>query len=52
MVEFSFEAFSLESSAKELPIETKKVELLFMIEQSSVTIVVGETGSGKSTKLP
>ena len=47
-----FEAFSLESAAKELPIETKKLELLYTIEMSSVTLVVGETGSGKSTKLP
>ena len=51
MVEF-FEAFSLESAARELPVETKKLEILYTIEMSSVTLIVGETGSGKSTKLP
>lgn len=47
-----FEAFSLESAVRELPVEIKKMELLYTIEMSSVTLVVGETGSGKSTKLP
>jgi HrpA-like RNA helicase len=28
------------------------IEILYAIEQNNTTIVVGETGSGKSTKIP
>eukprot|EP01064_Diplonema_japonicum_P011770 TRINITY_DN19214_c0_g1_i1.p1 TRINITY_DN19214_c0_g1~~TRINITY_DN19214_c0_g1_i1.p1 ORF type:complete len:694 (+),score=84.80 TRINITY_DN19214_c0_g1_i1:54-2135(+) len=35
-----------------LPVELHKKELLFAIEERRVVVVVGETGSGKSTKLP
>ena len=35
-----------------LPIEEKANEVLYAIEKHQTTIVVGETGSGKSTKLP
>lgn len=35
-----------------LPVEEKASEILYAIEKHHVTIVIGETGSGKSTKLP
>lgn len=35
-----------------LPIAKHKRSLLYVIEQHSVVILVGETGSGKSTQLP
>lgn len=35
-----------------MPIESKALEILYSIENNSATIVVGETGSGKSTKIP
>lgn len=36
----------------ELPIDKLKGELLYSLERHNVLIVVGETGSGKSTKIP
>ena len=51
--EETIEAYSLEASSREqLPIELKAREVLYAIEHNQTTIVVGETGSGKSTKLP
>lgn len=35
-----------------LPIAKHKRSLQYVVEQHSVTVVVGETGSGKSTQLP
>ncbi|KAK4179924.1 P-loop containing nucleoside triphosphate hydrolase protein [Triangularia setosa] len=35
-----------------LPIAKHREALLYLIETSSVTIVVGQTGSGKSTQIP
>ena len=45
-------AFNQESLFKTLPIEQKCNEIMYAIEKNSVTVVVGETGSGKSTKIP
>jgi HrpA-like RNA helicase len=45
-------AFNKDSLFKPLPIEAKINEILYAIEKFNTTIVVGETGSGKSTKLP
>jgi ABC-type oligopeptide transport system ATPase subunit len=55
--------FSKESLYKKLPVEERgKIcpqgnilvvrEIMFTIEKNDVTIIVGETGSGKSTKVP
>lgn len=41
---------SLNSS--ELPIQKFRNEILYLIENNSVVIVVGETGSGKTTQIP
>lgn len=35
-----------------LPIAKHRDALLYMVETSPVTIVVGQTGSGKSTQIP
>lgn len=35
-----------------LPIEVHKEELLDMIDKNQVVIIIGHTGSGKSTKMP
>lgn len=35
-----------------LPIAKHREALLYMIETNPVTIVVGQTGSGKSTQIP
>ena len=36
----------------ELPMLTKRKEFLSLVESNDVVIVVGETGSGKSTQIP
>ena len=39
-------------SAGNLPVVTRKDELLGMIENNTVTVVKADTGSGKSTSIP
>ncbi|PVF95655.1 P-loop containing nucleoside triphosphate hydrolase protein [Serendipita vermifera] len=43
---------SLQQQRERLPIFKYKKQLLYAIEQYGVTIVVAETGSGKTTQLP
>eukprot|EP00796_Vickermania_ingenoplastis_P005219 gene5220-3737_t len=43
---------SLQEQRKELPIYQKRAELLAHVAAHSVTILVGETGSGKTTQIP
>lgn len=38
--------------AELLPVARYKRELLYLVEQHSVVIVLGETGSGKTTQIP
>lgn len=40
------------SEAERLPVARYKKELLYLVEQHSVVIVLGETGSGKTTQIP
>eukprot|EP01043_Picozoa_sp_COSAG02_P012473 COSAG02_NODE_481_length_21461_cov_43.885597_12_plen_193_part_00 len=42
----------MRADAKKLPISMAKERLLAAIQRQPVTIVVGETGSGKTTQLP
>src|SRR4051794_28257587 len=35
-----------------LPVEQYSKEILYTIENSDITIIMGETGSGKTTKIP
>ena len=41
----------LENDRKNLPIYSVKNELLQLIAENSIIIIVGETGSGKTTQL-
>ena len=43
---------SLHKPSALLPIARHRQTLLYLIETFQVTIVVGQTGSGKSTQLP
>jgi ATP-dependent RNA helicase DDX35 len=43
---------ALHKPAELLPIAKHRRSLLYLIETSPVTIVVGQTGSGKSTQIP
>ena len=37
---------------RRLPIYAHRTQLLYLIEAHATTVVVGETGSGKTTQLP
>lgn len=43
---------ALHKPATLLPIAKHREPLLYLVESSPVTIVVGQTGSGKSTQIP
>lgn len=43
---------SLDAQRQRLPIYKHREKLLWCVEKYSVVIVVGQTGSGKSTQLP
>jgi len=43
---------SLHKPSSLLPITKHRQSLLYLIEKYPVTIVVGETGSGKTTQIP
>ena len=45
-------ALKMRANAKKLPISMAKERLLAAIQHQPVTIIVGETGSGKTTQLP
>ncbi|KAK6345275.1 hypothetical protein TWF718_007200 [Orbilia javanica] len=45
-------ALSMEETRKSLPIYAFRNELLAAVEQYQVLIIVGETGSGKTTQIP
>ncbi|KAL8690222.1 MAG: hypothetical protein Q9218_004285, partial [Villophora microphyllina] len=45
-------AASIEDTRKSLPIYSFRDELLAAVEQYQVLIIVGETGSGKTTQIP
>lgn len=45
-------ANTIESTRRSLPVFSLREELLDAIDQNQVLIVVGETGSGKTTQLP
>merc|ERR1712137_784541 len=44
--------YSLSQQRQSLPIYHYRKEILYMLEKYSVLVVVGETGSGKSTQIP
>lgn len=41
----------IEAQRKSLPVYTCREELMYLIDENSIVIVVGETGSGKTTQL-
>jgi pre-mRNA-splicing factor ATP-dependent RNA helicase DHX16 len=45
-------ALSMEETRKSLPIYAYRDELLAALEQNQILVIVGETGSGKTTQLP
>lgn len=43
---------SLERQRQRLPVYKYRKAILYLVERRATTIVVGETGSGKSTQIP
>ena len=48
----SFGYASLERQRQRLPVYKYRKAILYLVERHATTIVVGETGSGKSTQIP
>lgn len=46
------EALALQEQRKRLPIYKHRTEILYAVEHHACTILVGETGSGKTTQIP
>lgn len=49
---YSATYFALRKIAESLPVFRELEDLLSLIQQNRIVIVVGETGSGKTTQLP
>lgn len=47
-----FRSLSIEKQRQRLPVFTVRNQLLFLVEKYRTTVVIGETGSGKSTQIP
>ncbi len=45
-------SLSLAAQRQRLPIAKSKLHILYLLERHQVVVVVGETGSGKSTQIP
>ncbi|KAK8741612.1 hypothetical protein OTU49_002300 [Cherax quadricarinatus] len=45
-------SLSIEKQRQRLPVFTARNSILYLVEKYQTTIVVGETGSGKSTQIP
>ncbi|XP_010529181.1 PREDICTED: probable pre-mRNA-splicing factor ATP-dependent RNA helicase DEAH9 [Tarenaya hassleriana] len=43
---------SMEKQRQRLPVYKHRTEILYLVETHATTIVVGETGSGKTTQIP
>lgn len=47
-----FKSLSIEKQRQRLPVFTSRNHILYLVEKFQTTIVIGETGSGKSTQIP
>ncbi|XP_057829272.2 probable pre-mRNA-splicing factor ATP-dependent RNA helicase DEAH9 isoform X2 [Cryptomeria japonica] len=43
---------SLEKQRQRLPVFKQRIAILYLVESHATTIIVGETGSGKTTQIP
>lgn len=46
------EHLSVQDQRRRLPIHQHRTEILYLVETHATTVVVGETGSGKTTQIP
>lgn len=49
---YRFGYASIEKQRQRLPVYKYRTALLYLVETHSTTIIVGETGSGKTTQIP
>lgn len=53
MVEIcSYGYANIEKQRQRLPVYKYRTEILYLVENHATTIIVGETGSGKTTQIP
>lgn len=53
MVEiYSYGYANIEKQRQRLPVYKYRTEILYLVENHATTIIVGETGSGKTTQIP
>ena len=52
MLPFNFSKSPIHIQRQCLPITKHRTQILYALEQNSVLVIVGETGSGKSTQIP
>lgn len=52
VIPFNFQTIPLSMQRQCLPIAKHRTQLLYAMEHYSVVVLVGETGSGKSTQIP
>ena len=43
---------SIEKQRQRLPVYKYRTDILYLVETHATTIIVGETGSGKTTQIP
>lgn len=48
----SFGYANIEKQRQRLPVYKYRTEILYLVENHATTIIVGETGSGKTTQIP
>ncbi|ESQ55550.1 hypothetical protein EUTSA_v10024567mg [Eutrema salsugineum] len=48
----SYGYVSIEKQRQRLPVYKYRTEILYLVENHATTIIVGETGSGKTTQIP
>lgn len=49
---FRFGYASIEKQRQRLPVYKYRTAILYLVEKHATTIIVGETGSGKTTQIP
>lgn len=49
---FRYGHASIEKQRQRLPVYKYRTALLYLVETHATTIIVGETGSGKTTQIP
>ena len=49
---YSDKYFALRKEASQLPVAQKTAQIIATVNETNVVVIVGETGSGKTTQVP